>query len=81
MPEKKRYGNREDEATLHERLRAEQCLKNAHQQIAVAFAHIGGEHMPTPGHWRRTISELTGAVDWLRRALESLDRLSRGEPQ
>lgn len=65
----------ESEQELHERLRAEQCLRNAHGHIAHAYAAMGEPHL-TPGHRRRVVSETLDAVDWIRRALESIDRLT-----
>ena len=69
----------EDEETTVDRLRAAQCLRNAHGHIAQAYARMDGEHAATPGHYHRVIRETLDAVDWMRRALESMDRLTGNE--
>ena len=62
------------EHATQERLTAAQCLRNAHGHIARAYAQIDGNGM-TPGHKARMIHETLDAVDWIRRALEHMDKV------
>jgi hypothetical protein len=59
-----------DEEQDWRRLRAEQCLKNAHGHIATAYAQF----FPgmSPAHLNRAVRETLDAVDWIRRACESM---------
>ncbi len=56
-----------------ERLTAAQCLKNAHGHIATAYAQIGGK-LDSPARRERMRHETLDAVDWIRRALEHMEK-------
>lgn len=73
MPESESRRSREDEAQLHDRLSAVQCLKNAHGHIATAYAQIDGPLGNQPGRRARVVTETLDAVDWIRRALEHME--------
>lgn len=63
------------EIALHERLTAAQCLRNAHGHTATAYAQIDNEAIFTPGRLRRAVRETLDAVDWIRRALEHMEKM------
>ena len=65
----------ETETELHERLTTVQCLRNAHGNIAKAYAQIEGTFPPGPEHRRRALRETLDAVDWIRRALEHAEEM------
>jgi hypothetical protein len=64
----------QSEHDTQERLTAVQCLRNAHGHIAKAYAQIDGTGM-TAGHRSRMVRETLDAVDWIRRALEHMDKV------
>lgn len=66
--------NGPSESATQERLTAVQCLRNAHGHIAQAYAQIDGSGMG-PGHRARMIKETLDAVDWIRRALEHMQKV------
>lgn len=56
-----------------ERLTAALCLKNAHGHIATAYAQIEGV-LDSPARRNRMARETLDAVDWIRRALEHMEK-------
>jgi hypothetical protein len=66
--------SRESDHAVQERLTAVQCLRNAHKHIAVAYSQIDGNLM-TPGNQARMVRETLDAVDWIRRALEHMQKV------
>lgn len=57
-----------------ERLTAALCLKNAHGHIATAYAQIGNPVLDSPARRDRMVRETLDAVDWIRRALEHMEK-------
>lgn len=59
--------------TSEERREAARCLRNAHRNIALAYAQINGI-LVGPGRDDRMLRETLDAVDWIRRALEHMEK-------
>lgn len=61
------------ENALYENLTAAQCLQNAHGHIATAYAQVGSGYVDH-AHRHRALREALDAVDWIRRALEHMEK-------